>query len=92
MAAKKDIARFTIRFNIENPRHNEAMRILNKHGKGMASLIADALCMYVYYGASFNSSHKEPAGLDIASPMAKPAEVTQDDFRDILNASLDAFF
>jgi len=52
MNNKKDKARFTIRFNPQNPRHSEAIHILNKHGKGMASLIADALCMYVHHGAN----------------------------------------
>ena len=49
MEAKKDETRFTIKFNPANPRHKEAMRILNKDGgRRKASLIADALCMYVH--------------------------------------------
>ena len=48
---KKNEARFTIKFNTANPRHKEAIRMLNEAGRSKASLIADALCMYSHYGA-----------------------------------------
>ena len=48
---KKDGTRFTLKFNPVNSRHREAVRILNEAGRGMASLVADALCMYAHYGA-----------------------------------------
>ena len=51
MGAKKDEARFTIKFNLANPRHKEAMRILNEAGRSKATLIADAICMYIHYSA-----------------------------------------
>ena len=50
--AKKNEARFTIKFNPSNPRHKEAMKMLNKAGRCKASLIADALCVYACYGAT----------------------------------------
>ena len=49
MGTKKDEARFTIKFNPANPRHREAMRILNGAGRCKASLISDAICMYAHY-------------------------------------------
>ena len=52
---KKNEARFTIKFNPINPRHREAMRILNDAGRGKAALIADALCMYVRYGCEMGA-------------------------------------
>ena len=52
MDTKKNEARFTIKFNPINPRHREAMRLLNEAGRTKASLIADALCMYDQYGAN----------------------------------------
>ena len=55
MRAKKDESRFTIKFNPGNPRHREAMWILNEAGRGKAALIADALCMYVRYGADVSA-------------------------------------
>jgi len=68
---KKDKERFTIKFNSKNPRHNEAMQILNDYGKGMSSLIADALCMYVHQGTNMTTKlidktkqEKRPARVD----------------------------
>ena len=46
---KKNEARFTIKFNPANPRHREAIRMLNEAGRSKASLIADALCVYEHY-------------------------------------------
>ena len=51
MYAKKDEARFTIKFNPLNPRHKEAMKVLNEAGRSKASLIADALCMFMHCGS-----------------------------------------
>ena len=47
---KKDATKYTIKFNAANPRHREAMRLLNETARGKAALIADALCMYAHYG------------------------------------------
>jgi len=55
MDTKKNEARFTIKFNPVNPRHREAMRILNETGRGKAALIADALCMYAHYGTDLGA-------------------------------------
>ena len=87
MSNKKDVACFTIRFNQENPRHNKAMQILNKHGKGMACLIADALCMYIHYGADFAGDL-----MKTTCPAMHPTEVLQNDSRNKFNSALDSFF
>ena len=55
MDVKKDESRFTIKFNPVNPRHREAVRILSEAGRCKAALIADALCMYVHYGADMGA-------------------------------------
>jgi len=53
MGTKKDETRYTIKFNPANPRHKEAMRMLDESGgRRKASLIADALCVYNRYGVS----------------------------------------
>ena len=49
---KKNEARFTIKFNPANPRHREAIRMLNEAGRCKASLIADALCVYAHYATA----------------------------------------
>ena len=77
MAVKKDESRFTIKFNPENPRHNKAIQILNNYGKGMSSLIADALCAYIQYEPESNSPHK------------KAEKVSPKKFSDTLNSALD---
>ena len=98
MAVKKDEARFTIRFNQENPRHKEAIRILNRHGKGMASMIAEALCMYAHYGANFTDDLVKIAkeetntgrlGEDTTSNLTA---VSQNDLKNTFNTALDSFF
>jgi len=48
MVSKKDETRFTIKFNPENPRHQEAIRILNEVGRAKTAMIADALHLYAY--------------------------------------------
>ena len=53
MEDKKTPAKFTIRFKPSNPRHQQAIQMLNEAGPGnMAALIADALCMYAHYGTA----------------------------------------
>ena len=52
MKTKKVEARFTIQFNLDNPRHKEAVQILNEAGRGKAVLIADALYVYSRYVAN----------------------------------------
>ena len=86
MAIKKDEARFTIRFNQENPRHNKAMQILNQNGKGMASLIADALCMYIHYGADFTGDL-----INVKQNTNPPQIHKNTDFQNTLNSALDSF-
>ena len=63
MGMKKNEARFTIKFDPNNPRQREAMRILNDAGRRKAALITDAiLCMFGYYGANTDAAmlHKKP--------------------------------
>jgi len=96
MATKKDESRFTVRFNQENPRHKEAMRILNRHGKGMASLIADALCVYVQIGANFvGDLVKEEIAKThpnhVQEEVTTSSKIFDEDVRNKLNAALDSF-
>ena len=49
---KKNPARFTVKFNPTNPRHQKAITLLECAGRCKASLIADALVMYDHYGAN----------------------------------------
>jgi len=49
---KKDETRFTVKFNPANPRHRDAIRILNTAGGRVAGLIADALCFYSHHGTT----------------------------------------
>ena len=86
MTTKKDESRFTIRFNQENPRHKEAIRILNRHGKGMASLIAESLCMYVHCGAS-TYSHLANVEQKTTAPQLQESS----NFQNTLNSALDFF-
>jgi len=87
MATKKDEARFTIKFNAKNPRHNEAIQILNKYGRGMASLIAESLCMYVHYGAKNIDDLAK-----VVEQQSNPAHLQVDaDFKNELNSALDVF-
>ena len=46
-SGKKDEARFTIRFNPADPRHQIAMEVLASAGRRKASIIADAICDYL---------------------------------------------
>ena len=98
MDAKKNEARFTIKFNPANPRHQEAIRTLNEAGRGKAALIADALCMYAHYGASMSAdllSSKEiiPAMQSTKICMASKNEKGEDDtLLNILADSSDMFF
>jgi len=44
---KKDEARFSIRFNLTDPRHRKAKEVLEAAGRRKASLIADAVWEYI---------------------------------------------
>ena len=44
---KKDETRFTIRFNLADPRHQIAMNALSAAGRRKSTLIADAICEYL---------------------------------------------
>ncbi|MCL2840296.1 MAG: hypothetical protein FWE05_05930 [Defluviitaleaceae bacterium] len=45
-SAKKDPNRFSIRFNPADPKHKQAMAMLDSSGRMKASLIAEALWVY----------------------------------------------
>jgi len=106
MAIKKDEARFTIKFNSRYPHHSEAIRILNEKGRGMSSLIANALCRYANYEENVDSDItgdvKQKAnyvisqdnGLDKSSSTIVPKEaaLSQKNFHDTINNALEAFF
>ena len=96
MDTKKNEARFTIKFNPANLRHREAMRILNEAGRGKAALIADALCMYIHYGAdSFMLPHNKPAPISAPAIQSTRATTNKDEDDDLLSTladSTDMFF
>ena len=56
---KSDIARFTVRFNPEDPRQRVAIDVLNASGRRKASLIADALHYYLS-GSGYTNSQPVP--------------------------------
>lgn len=43
---KKDVSRFCIKFNMQDPKHMEVMNLLNQQGRGKAQYIADAIQYY----------------------------------------------
>ena len=91
MDAKKDETRFTIKFNPVNPRHREAIRILNEAGRGKASLIADAICMYIHYGADMGADLLRcgiPTIQD--AKVCKISKVSKSDDDALLNALVDS--
>ena len=99
---KKNENRFTIKFNPANPRHKEAMRILDEAGRRKASLIADALCMFNHYGIDMNADLKRSFPNPINGELS-PAVSTNvfqgtshapltDDSWATINESLDGFF
>ena len=66
MGIKKNEARFTIKFDPNNPRQREVMRILNDAGRRKAALITDALlCMFGYYGGNTDAAmlHNKPSSI-----------------------------
>ena len=81
MGAKKDEAKFTIKFNLVNLRHREAARILNESGRGKAALIAEALYAYAYHGAGkgVGLPSASSGGIkDELAPTLQDAEVYED--------------
>ena len=99
---KKNENRYTIKFNPANPRHKEAMRILDDVGRRKASLIADALCMFNHYGTDMNADLRRSFP-DLINGELSPvvsADVFQsaaqdphtDDSWATINESLDGFF
>ena len=96
MDAKKNEARFTIKFNPANPRHREAIRILNEAGRGKATLIADALCMYTHYGANMSADllrvNMKESALAAQNTKAGADKNEDDAFLNILADSADLFF
>jgi len=54
MEAKREISRFSIRFDISDPQHIKAINILNSAGRKKAERIAKALLFYERYGAGEN--------------------------------------
>lgn len=48
MDGKKDPGKFTVRFNIEDPRQREAAEYLNRQGRFKAQFLANAVLHYVH--------------------------------------------
>ena len=103
MYAKKDVSKFTIKFNPINPRHREAMRILNEAGRGKAALIAEALYTYAHYRAGIGAglSSGSSGGMKKLAPDLQGAEVCEapetselddDTLFNTLAGSVDQFF
>ena len=100
MVSKKNEARFTIKFNPANPRHREAMRVLNEAGRSKAALIADALCLYAHYSTNTaadlmgRAKPRDGAVATKKSPSAIPADTAsqKDDVWLTVNESLESFF
>ena len=96
MESKKNEARFTIKFNPANPRHREAIRTLNEAGRGKATLIADALCMYIHYGATMSADLLR-SGITESAPDTQGTKAGTDKNEDcallkIMADSADLFF
>ena len=101
---KKNEARYTIKFNTANPRHREAMRILDKTCRGKAGLIADALCMFSHYGAGatddllnegkrrFGVYVPDLQGVDGGSFDKTGSELSEDEFWKNVGDFVGAFF
>lgn len=49
MPDKKSPGRFTLQFNIEDPRQNAAVNILNRQGRSKAQFITDAILHYMNF-------------------------------------------
>ena len=108
MKIKKQEARFTIQFNLNNPRHKEAVKILNEVGRSKAMLIAEALYVYFRYVSnainhigSNKSQHEvtttihEKLEVSEIAPLNEDIDTTQsieDDLWQTVNESLGAFF
>ena len=78
MGTKKDEAKFTIKFNPVNPRHREAVRILNEAGRGKAALIAEALYAYTHHRAGIGfslSSGGSGGGMKESAQAMQDAEI-----------------
>jgi len=73
---KKNKATYTIKFNPIDPRHQEAMRVLDGAGRRKAQLIAEAICLYVHHGATIVSDfqrYRSQPGLGSARAIITPA-------------------
>jgi hypothetical protein len=90
MDTKKDVARFTIKFNTINPRHKQAIRMLNEAGRTKAALIADALCMYAHYGSDMGIGFEKGSEFHAESKATKPDDdVLLQDLADAANLFFD---
>ena len=97
MDSKKDVARFTIKFNPANSRHREAMRVLNEAGRNKAALIADALCLYAHYSTNTAADlvgRAKPGDKSRHIQREVPADAAsqKDDVWLTVNESLESFF
>jgi|GEM_PF-3188706 len=100
MSAKKEISRFTIKFNPTFPRQEEAMRILNETGRSKAALIADALHLYFAAGAvgytnTLEQKSTSPSPHQRAEVMQEHSPQVEDDadeFWSSANATVGSFF
>jgi hypothetical protein len=77
---KKDETRFTIRFNMADPRQQRAMQALEASGRRKATLISDAVCEYL---AQHGENAEASACIIIPSPaifLQPKNEIPKNDF------------
>jgi len=81
MKIKKQEARFTIQFNLDNPRHKEAVKILNEVGRNKAMLIAEALYVYSRYVSNainhIGNNTSKPSQHEVIATIQKEFEVSE---------------
>jgi len=97
MRGKKTSERFTVLFDLDNPKHRNVVDILNERGRGKAAFIADAICVYesvmsgcnVYTQKPHNESVSQVRpGASIAHSL--PTEGDEDVW-DAVDAAMNAF-
>lgn len=69
MADKKSPGRFTLNFNVEDPKQLAAVNILNRQGRTKAQFIADAILHYM--------NCPESPAIDIPSPQMDEERIRQ---------------
>ena len=77
MNGKKDPSRYTIKFDINDYDHMQAMQMLDKAGRRKAELISKALAFYARHGRSASGYAEAPPPIapplpEVVAPQPKP--------------------